>query len=642
MRTFCVSLVVAVAVSGCSEGWAELDAAPGTGKVAGSDAPAGVVASTGAVLQLSRYDQKLHRGGRWFVGVDAGAGGGSGGGTISGAGGGTGGGTVSGSGGTGGGTVSGSGGGTVSGTGGGTGGGSGGGTVSGSGGGTSGTVITPGDPGSADLRFDVRSDRGTHPISPLIYGTNSAPSLSQNRFGVLRLGGNRLTAYNWENNASNAGSDYLYQNDNYLSSSTTAGAPVTTLVNNAKSINAAALVTIPIVDYVAADTNGGGDVRNTVNYLTTRFKQNRAVKGAALSSSPDVTDAYVNQDEFVSWLKSSQSTKKILFSLDNEPDLWSSTHAEIHPLAVTYAELVSRNITYATMVKNVWPTAEVTGFVSYGWNGFTTLQGAPDKGTNGDFTDYYLDKMKAAHATAGKRLIDYLDLHWYPEATGGGVRITDSGTGSSEVAARVQASRSLWDPTYTETSWVAQSLGQPIRLVRRMQEKIAAHYPGTKLAFTEWNYGGGGHISGSVAVADVLGIFGREGVGLATYWELNSDETFAYAAFRAFRNYDGSGGQFGDTAISSVSSDEANGSIYASVDSTNPSRVVLIAINKSTVARTAGVTVAHSSAFTKLKVFTLSGTNAQLVASPDASAVATNAFHLTLPPLSVQVLVPVP
>ena len=33
---------------------------------------------------------------------------------------------------------------------------------------------------------------------------------------INRLGGNRWTAYNWENNASNAGSDYNHQSDNYL------------------------------------------------------------------------------------------------------------------------------------------------------------------------------------------------------------------------------------------------------------------------------------------------------------------------------------------------------------------------------------------------------------------------------------------
>ena len=58
--------------------------------------------------------------------------------------------------------------------------------------------------------------------------------------------------------------------------------------------------------------------------------------------------------------------------------------------------------------------------------------------------------------------------------------------------------------------------------------------------------GGGYHISGALAVADVLGIFGREGVALAlalaNYWPFSTGESFAHAAFRAFRNYDGRGG----------------------------------------------------------------------------------------------------
>ena len=39
--------------------------------------------------------------------------------------------------------------------------------------------------------------------------------------------------------------------------------------------------------------------------------------------------------------------------------------------------------------------------------------------------------MKAADTAAGKRLVDYLDLHWYPEATGGGVRITGTDTAAA-------------------------------------------------------------------------------------------------------------------------------------------------------------------------------------------------------------------
>jgi Glycoside hydrolase family 44 len=504
---------------------------------------------------------------------------------------------------------------------------------------------TPGDPGAADVQMEIRSDQNVHAISPLIYGTNGPQNPTQNRYTLLRSGGNRMTAYNWENNASNAGSDYMFQNDGLLSTSNTPGDALKGVLDGARAIGASALLTIPIVDYVAADKNGGGDVRNSgSNYLQTRFRQNRAVKGSALSTTPDATDAFVNEDEFVNWVKAvgAPAGPPVLFDLDNEPDLWSSTHAEVHPAPAGYDELCTRNITYATMVKNVWPAAQVSGFVSYGWDGYLSLQNAPDASGKGEFIDYYLGKMKAAGAAAGKRLVDYLDLHWYPEAQGGGVRIVGADTTAAVVAARVQAPRSLWDTTYSETSWIVDTLGQPIRLIPRMRDKIAAGYPGTLLAVSEWNYGGGQHISGAVAAADVLGVFGREGVALASYWPLNGNESFANAAFRAYRNFDGAGSAFGDTSIYASTSDVATATVYASVDAASSSRVVVVAINKSTASKTAGIKIAHPSTFGRLKVYTLTSAGAQLAAGTDVKAAAANAFRYTMPAMSVSVLVPAP
>ncbi len=511
-----------------------------------------------------------------------------------------------------------------------------------------GPIVEPGDPGTSDVVFEIRTDSERHAISPLIYGLNGCPDAQSNRPLVCRSGGNRMTAYNWENNASNAGSDYLFQNDSFLSDSDTPGAAVKGLIDTARQQTLTALLTVPIVDYVAADKDGGGDVRDSgSDYLSTRFKQNRSTKGAPLSATPDTTDDYVYQDEFVSWVMSQAGTTPVIFSLDNEPDLWAYTHAEIHPDPVTYQELVDRNTEYASAIKAVWPEAEVTGFVSYGWYGYLTLQDAPDA-EGRDFLDFYLDQMAAAQATAGKRLIDYLDLHWYSEATGNGVRINDGGnrdalTTAPVVEARLQAPRSLWDPNYSETSWIVDGLGEPIRLIPRLLEKIEAHYPGTKLAFTEWDYGAGWDISGGIAFADTLGIFGREGVALATYWPLDSDESFAMAALRAFRNYDGQGGSFGDTSVHASTSDVERTSIYASIDAEEPARMVLVAINKDPSVVSAGITVAHSTVYARANVFTLSeGGGARLASAAALETVATNAFNYAMPARSVSVIELVP
>jgi hypothetical protein len=233
-----------------------------------------------------------------------------------------------------------------------------------------------------------------------------------------------------------------------------------------------------------------------------------------------------------------------------------------------------------------------------------------------------------------------LDLHWYPEATGNGERITGTGTSAAVVEARVQAPRSLWDPTYTEASWITQwSTYGPIALLPRLQAKIDAHDPGAGLAVTEYNYGGGHHISGAIAEADVLGIFGRHGVHAATLWDLSSDERFNYAALAMYRSYDGAGGAFGNVSIRASTSDTARTSAYASVDIGNDGRMVLVALNKTASPLTAGVAVTHTRRFARAEVYRLTSASAAPVRAADVTLAADGTFQVTLPAYSVSTLV---
>lgn len=497
------------------------------------------------------------------------------------------------------------------------------------------TFIPPGDPGPGDVRFDVTSARGVHAISPWIYGDNQA-DLGGDTHGVTatRLGGNRWTAYNWETNASNAGSDYMYQNDTYLGGGSEPGGAVRGPVEMAHAAGMAALVTVPIAGYVSADTSGPTDSGGAD--LATRFLRSEPTKGSAFAASPDLGDGVVYQDEFVDWARRTLVPGgTVLWSLDNEPDLWSSTHSEIHPAAVTYAELVDRSVRYATGIKAVLPDGLVFGPVNYGWAGFVSLQSAPDA-MGRDFLAFWLDAMHAAETTAGHRLVDALDLHWYSEAQGGGARIVDEGTGAAETEARVQAPRSLWDPTYVESSWITDCCGLgAIRLIPRMQELIDAHYPATRLSLSEYSYGGSGDISGGVAQADALGIFGRENLLFATWWQMATARQFVDAAFEMYRDFDGAGATFGDTSIEATTSDVATASVYASVDAGSRDRMVLVAINRATTSKHAAIAIEHTRAFTHARVFRLTSAAANPVADAMVTLTATNAFGLDLPPRSV-------
>jgi hypothetical protein len=501
--------------------------------------------------------------------------------------------------------------------------------------------------GAAGVRFAIDSSAARHPISPYVYGSNQVDWGSRSRgLRLTHSGGNRMTAYNWETNASNAGSDYSHQNDSYLGGGETPGQVVRGPAAAAHAAGASIIVTVPIAGYVAADKNGGGDVNQTPDYLNRRFNQSRAAKGRGFANPPDTGDRVVYQDEFVAWLESAlpyargDASRTIFYSLDNEPDLWSQTHPRIRPNgSVTYAELVERTTEYAAAIKAVAPQALVFGPVSYGWQGFVSLQNAPDAGGR-DFLDTYPAAMRAAADRLGRRLAAVLGLHRHPAARGGGVRVTENNNNPEVAAARVQAPRSLWDPSYVEQSWISQNAGVgAIRLIPRMREKIAARYPGTKLAITEYEFGGGGHVSGGIAQADVLGIFGREELFAATRWELTGQNAYSDAAFAAFCNYDGAGGRFGDTSVSATTTNVNDTSVYASVDAGQDERVVVVAINKATAATTAEVALQHPVELTRGQAFQLTGSSPALARGPELRPSSRNTFRLELPASSVTTLV---
>ena len=525
-------------------------------------------------------------------------------------------------------------------------------------------------PAVSQVTFSIDSAQDVRAISRFIYGINGWDAIRPKNLTLSRSGGNRMTAYNWETNASNAGSDYFNENDSFLGGGNTPNGAVGPSIVTARNAGAGIVVTMPTIGHVSADKSSADkeDVNVTPNYINVRFHQSLPRKNAAFTLTPDTTDHFVYQDEYINFLDKTYSgafaatTNPIMIDLDNEVDLWAFTHARLRGDATSpvtsqagtkigYAEVVQLSVDYASAAKDVNPAVQILGPVNYGWGGYVDLQGAPDAAGR-DFLNFYLQQMSAAGNTAGRRLLDALDVHWYPEARGAcvgnpmdGCRITDNNTEAGVVAARVAAPRSLWDSTYRESSWIQQTLGngQGINLLSRLMGKITANYPGTKLAITEYNYGGANHISGAIAQADVLGIFGREGLYAATLWPLESNNSFIYGGFEIFRNYDGANGSFGDTSIRATNSDAVNTSVYASVDAGNAARMVVVAINKTGGVLTAGIAVTHTTQFHTAQVFALTSANSvpQRVL-PDINITQPNAFQYSMPANSVTTLVLLP
>ena len=514
----------------------------------------------------------------------------------------------------------------------------------------------------------------TKPISPYIYGINfysgvtGAPPL----LTFDRAGGNRWTAYNWINNASNAGSDYHYENDNYLCQSpgcnaSTPAEAVRLFISGDQSSGLASLVTLQMQGYVSVDTNVVQVPQPFPDLKYFRPVVNQ--KGASFTQTPPPasTDNNVYMDEFA-WaldqkflmqdIFGASATHPTFISLDNEPDLWNSTHAEIQGSTnPSTANFVTQTVNLATALKNLSKNAQspsghfsnlmVFGPVNYGFNGIYSWQGdstlSPTPSGADWFADKYLTGVHAASATYGAPLVDVYDFHWYSEATDGSgnrvINLTGSSLTDAQVQAVVQSPRSLWDVTYTENSWITKNvLNGPIYILGRMQAKIAAESPGMKLAITEYNNGGSNHIAGTIAQADNLGIFGAEGLFAASLWPLSNSEPYTMAGFRAYRAFDGASASFGDTSIQTTSSNVGNVVVYASSDSSAPGRIVFVAINRSTsqqVTAINGLTLSGTAHLYQMTAASSQGQNPVAPVSIGTMAVSGSSMTVTLPALSV-------
>lgn len=502
----------------------------------------------------------------------------------------------------------------------------------------------------------------TRAISPYIYGLNAASSVSGAPAGITldRTGGNRWTAYNWETNASNAGSDYNYENDNYLSASTVPAQAITSIIQADQSNGWASIMTVPMQGLVAGDESGPVSVANPPDL--SRFKQlvyqKNTESSAAFTATPPTSDAYVYMDEFV-WavnakfagdgiFGSSPTKQPVFVQLDNEPELWNSTHLEIQgPNAIPVATYLSKTLALSEAIKTQFPNVQILGPVDYGFEGIYDFQGDPSISAtpsgNNWFADVYLAAVHSAAASFGRPVVDVYDFHWYSEATdGSGNRVgsLNSATlSAAQVQAIVQSPRSLWDPTFTENSWItADVLNAPIQILPRLNAKIAALNPGMKLSITEYNNGGALHIAGTIAEADNLGIFGAQGLFAASLWLLQSNEPYILGGFAAFRDFDGANSNFGDTSVQTTSSNVANVAVYTSTDSTRPGRVVFVAINRSTSSQVTQITGQPLSGTAHLFQMTASTASAQANIVPVAvgtQAVAGASLTITLPALSV-------
>jgi hypothetical protein len=523
---------------------------------------------------------------------------------------------------------------------------------------------------AADVTITVDPTK-TKPISPYIYGTNfySGNTNAPSQLTLDRAGGNRWTAYNWINNGSNAGSDYFYENDDYLcNGACNAAIPaeaVRMFIAGDQQAGLASLVTVQMQGYASKDTAVVQVPQPFPNltYFRPVVDKKSAVSGQPFTLTPPAasTDNNVYMDEFA-WALDQKFSGKNIFgtnpahpafvSLDNEPELWNSTHAEIQGATmVTSGAYISKTVALTKALKDQFPNMVIFGPVHYGFQGLYNWQGELGATPDGAdwFPDKYLQAIKTASTSYGKPLVDVYDFHWYPEEyDSSGTRIlnlTGTTLSAAEVQLIVESPRVLWDPAFNDAAngnsnpWIYQELGNsPVKLLPRLQAKIDAENPGMKISITEYEGGGWNHIAGTIAEADYLGIFGAEGVFAACFWPPGGTYDYAMAGFRAYRGFDGATANFGDTSIEASSSSVADVVVYASSDSTTAGRYVFVAINRSTSSKVTaidGVTLSGTATLYQMTAASAGGQNPVHPVAIGTTAASGSSLKVTLPALSV-------
>ena len=511
------------------------------------------------------------------------------------------------------------------------------------------------------VTVNVDANANRHAINPNIYGVAHATTAQLNDLNspLNRNGGNNTTRYNWQLNADNRGNDWYYES--IAESNATAGERGDTFFANSRAANAQAMLTIPMIDWVAKLGSNRGKL---ASFSIAKYGPqtgndwqwfpdagNGILTNGQYVTGNNPNDANVPsnslfQQGWVQHLVSRWGTNANgglrYYILDNEPSIWHSTHRDVHPTGATMDEIKNKILDYAGKIKAVDPSALVVGPEEWGWSGYLFSgydqqygsthgwSSLPDRNNHGgvDYLPWLLDQLRQNNTTTGKRLLDIFTVHYYPQ----GGEFSDDVSSAMQLR-RNRSTRSLWDPGYVDETWI----NDRVQLIRRVKNWVNTFYPGTQTGITEYNWGAENHINGATAQADILGIFGREGLDLAARWTTPASSTPTYKAMKMYRNYDGNKSTFGDTSVAATMSNPDTVAAFAAQRSADGALTVMV-ISKYLSGNTpATINLANFTHNGVAQVWQLTAANT--ISRLADIGLSGNSFGIALPPQSITLLV---
>ena len=426
-------------------------------------------------------------------------------------------------------------------------------------------------------RLTVDLKKGRHRISPLVYGANFAETgfAKDVDLPVDRWGGNSTETYNWQVRGSNHGQDWYFTN--FADCWTDAfgycqrgqdHSAADAQVQQDRATGTATLLTLPLMGWVANAVSYAGDHPCSypagIHDPQDDHDPYHAVCGngrrngqwlaadptlAGVAGRAGVLGAVDRSAEGGSTATRSTAASRSTRS-GNEPALWDDTHHAFHPQPTTYDELLDQVPRPRRHGQGRRPRARPRSARPSG-AGPTTSARPPTTSTRAASRPRRTAPRTAAPSCrrgtssssptyeqqTGRRLLDYFDLHYYPQ--GRYSPVTD-------------ASRPLFDTGYTDPSWIGAKIG----LIPRMRAWVRDQLPGHQARDQRVQPRPRRHVRPAAAERDP----GRRARHLRPRGPRPRDvlaeggSPVPAAAFRIFRNYDGHHHGFGDRGVSARSS----------------------------------------------------------------------------------------
>ncbi|MFM2292750.1 MAG: hypothetical protein RIS29_2563 [Bacteroidota bacterium] len=515
-----------------------------------------------------------------------------------------------------------------------------------------------------DVTITVNAAVGRKAVSPYLYGRNNnfatafsgttatSTELTLAREAGLRFarenGGNNATKYNWRLKLSSHPDWYnnVYSRDwDNMAKSIVAGIPNMqvmwafqligkTASNKNNNFNDWGYNQSAWWSGCAQNLAGGGTV-NTSGGSTATVNGNPALY---TKDWPADSTAAILTKWFGTGGLGLNSSNFQYWNMDNEPEIWSGTHDDVMTSQLAATAFMDKYFAVAKKARALYPNIKLCGPVCanewqwYKWGSETLYI----NGKYYSWMEYFLKRVADEQKATGIRLLDVVDIHWYP--------------GETANADVVQLHRIFYDKTYVypgangiksiNGGWDTSQNKEYI--FQRISDWLTTYFGvnhGIGLGLSESGINTTDANVNSVLYASMLGTFANNGVEYFTPWTWN---TGMYETLHLFSCYAKS------YSVSSTSTVENTVSAYSTVTSSADSMTVMLVNRDVSASHSVKVNLSafsvNNGSYNALQIASLPTTETFVSHSNNALKkstvnVSNNSFTITLPALSTTAVI---